>query len=164
MSLDFYADLDRLIFTASEVQRQMPIEPGRLQMLMKRHFPSSEAAQKGRGYRRPYTPRMIIWIAFTNQLMNLGMSMGLASRLSRFAFSGSMDADFRQLAASDDPESVRRIGRQVAVYRHVAGREPAMSLVDFDAVRPDGAKVLVPFGLMLLELAWRFKIAPLHKS
>lgn len=153
----FYSELDTLNFSATDVQRRLPIEASRLQMLIKRHFPHSDAAKNpGRGSQRSYTPRMIVWIGLTNDLMSLGLSMSSAAHLSLFAFH-YIDDIYRELGSGDDAR-VRQVVRLVATYSasSVSGELGSFVLTDQGNLEFGQPHLVVPFGRFLLGLASKF--------
>ncbi|WIJ26444.1 MerR family transcriptional regulator [Devosia sp. RR2S18] len=154
MSNPFFEKLDHLIYTAGDVQRMLPIEPSRLQMLVKRHFPTI-AAREGRN--RRYSPRMIIWVSLTSQLMDLGVSVSTAAHTTQFAFGGSLDLMYSRLA-DEDIEQIKRIARTYAVAHPTTmpGEPPQFGLVDIEPQWTGGWALMIPLGMHLIELGNRF--------
>ena len=47
---------------------------------------NGEPSRKFTWGKRQYTPRMVIWLMMTNELMNLGVAVGAAFKMSEFTF------------------------------------------------------------------------------
>ena len=159
MMVEFYKNLDQLIWSASDIQRRMPMDPARLQTLVKRHLPTSEAAKlEVTGGRRPYTGRMVIWLSVINTLMDLGIASSVAAEMTYFVFGGHMDHDYRILAANSDEAEICRIGRTIAVAHPVSLHEerPMFALMDIDNFQAGSASLTIPLGSILLDLGSRF--------
>lgn len=151
----FFESLDTFQFFAGDLHQRLPIDPGRLQMLVKRHYPHSEAAQGLSGGKRQYTPRMAIWLMMTNELMNLGVAVGAASKMSQFTFYALNDmyADL----ASGDKELQKKHASTVAVAMTSSNPliEPHFVLFPGKSDVSSSA-ITLPIGALLLRLASSF--------
>lgn len=156
MSSVLFSNLDSLLWSTADVQRRIPIEGSRLQTLMKRHYPWKDELKDGES-RRSYSGRMIIWLALSSKLMDLGVSVSKASDMTRFAFSGSLDKEYDKIANSDDAIEVANISQILAIANPTVKGEdrPVFGLTKI--IPEGGTFISMAIGSILLDLARRFE-------
>ena len=154
---NFFGNLDTFRFFAADLHRHIPIDPGRLQMLVKRHYPASEAAQQVANGKRQYTPRMVIWLAVTNELMNLGVAVGAASKFGAFSFF-SLNDQFAKLASGDLAQK-REVMSWIAVLLNSQshGKDPSFILEKRDGFDVATPTIVFPIFSFLDRIATRFE-------